>query len=116
MTQPAATNTDALPEPTAEQAAMIARVRRMMLIAGLTTALGVGALLVVIGYRLFRSEGSVVTTAATATLPKGARIVATGAAGDRIMVTLDIDGRTEIRTFDAKTLKPAGVLSFASEP
>ncbi len=113
MTQPA----DALPEPTAEQAAMIARVRRMMLIAGLTTALGVGALLVVIGYRLFRSEGSAVTaTAATATLPKGAKIIATGAAGDRIMVTLDIGGRTEIRMFDAKTLKPAGTLSFASEP
>ncbi|OYU88674.1 MAG: hypothetical protein CFE29_20590 [Bradyrhizobiaceae bacterium PARB1] len=112
MTQPA----DALPEPTAEQAAMIARVRRMMLIAGLTTALGVGALLVVIGYRLFRSEGSAVTTAATATLPKGAKIIATGAAGDRILVTLEIGGRTEIRTFDAKTLKPAGTLSFASEP
>ncbi|WP_398480783.1 hypothetical protein [Tardiphaga sp.] len=112
MTQPA----DALPEPTADQAAMIARVRRMMLIAGLTTALGVGALLVVIGYRLFRSEGSAVTSAATATLPKGAKIVATGAAGDRILVTLDIGGRTEIRTFDAKTLKPAGTLSFANEP
>lgn len=112
MTQPA----DALPEPTAEQAAMIARVRRMMLIAGLTTALGVGALLVVIGYRLFRSEGSAVTTAAAATLPKGAKIIATGAAGDRILVTLEIGGRTEIRTFDAKTLKPAGTLSFASEP
>lgn len=112
MTQPA----DALPEPTAEQAAMIARVRRMMLIAGLTTALGVGALLIVIGYRLFRSEGSAVTTAATATLPKGAKIIATGAMGDRILVTLDIGGRTEIRTFDAKTLKPAGTLSFASEP
>jgi hypothetical protein len=116
MTQPAATETDALPEPTAEQAAMIARVRRMMLIAGLTTALGVGALLVVIGYRLFRSEGSAVTTASTATLPKGARIVATGAAGDRILVTLDIGGRTEIRTYDAKTLKPAGTLNFANEP
>ena len=112
MTQPA----DALPEPTADQAAMIARVRRMMLIAGLTTALGVGALLVVIGYRLFRSEGSAVTTAATATLPKGAKIIATGAAGDRIMVTLDIGGRTEIRTFDAKSLKPAGTLNFANEP
>ena len=85
---------DALPEPTADQAAMIARVRRMMLIAGLTTALGVGALLVVIGYRLFRSEGSAVTTAATATLPKGAKIIATGAAGDRILVTLEIGGRT----------------------
>jgi hypothetical protein len=117
MTQPAATPTEALPEPTAEQAAMIARVRRMMLIAGLTTALGVGALLVVIGYRLFRSEGSAVTTAAaTATLPKGAKIVSMGAAGDRILVTLDIGGRTEIRTFDAKSLKPAGTLNFASEP
>jgi hypothetical protein len=112
MTEPA----EALPEPSLEQAAMIARVRRMMLIAGLTTALGVGALLVVIGYRLFRSEGSAVTTAATATLPKGARIVATGAAGDRITVTLDLNGLTEIRTFDAKTLKPAGALRFASEP
>ena len=116
MTQPAATHNDALPEPTAEQAAMIARVRRMMLIAGLTTAVGVGTLLVVIGYRLFRSEGSAVSTAVTATLPKGAKIVTNGAAGDRIMVTLDIGGRTEISTFDAKTLKPAGTLSFASEP
>ena len=117
MTQPAATEKDALPEPTSEQAAMIARVRRMMLIAGLTTALGVGALLVVIGYRLFRSEGSAVSTAAvTATLPKGAKITATGAAGDRIVVTLDVGGRTEIRTFDVKTLKPAGTLTFASEP
>ena len=30
------------PEPTPEQAALIARVRRMMLIAGLTSALGGG--------------------------------------------------------------------------
>lgn len=116
MTEPAASTKDALPEPTLEQAAMIARVRRMMMIAGLTTALGVGALLVVIGYRLFRSDGSAVTTTVTATLPKGARITATGTAGDRIMVTLDIAGRTEIRSFDAKTLKPKGTLSFASEP
>jgi hypothetical protein len=116
MTEPAATPTDALPEPTADQAAMIARVRRMMLIAGLTTALGVGALLVVIGYRLFRSDGSAATTAVTATLPKGAKILSTGTAGDRIAVTLDLGGRTEIRTFDAKTLKPAGTLSFAHEP
>jgi hypothetical protein len=43
----------------------------MMLIAGLTTAIGVGALLVAIGYRLFRSDGSVQITDVTATLPKG---------------------------------------------
>jgi len=104
------------PDPTPEQAALIARVRRMMLIAGLTTAVGVGALLVVIGYRLFKTDGSGSTADITATLPKGARIVSTAAAGDRLAVTIDIRGETEIRTFDAKTLKPAGRLKFANEP
>ena len=88
----------------------------MMLIAGLTTALGVGALLVVIGYKLFKSEGSVVTQATTATLPKGAKILSTAVAGDRLVLTLDVAGATEIRTYDAKTLKPAGTLKFAQEP
>ena len=105
-----------VPEPTPEQAALFARVRRMMLIAGLTTALAVAAVLTAIGYRLFRSEGSVVATDITASLPKGARILATGVAGDRLVVTLDIGGVTEIRTFDARTLKPAGRLKFVSEP
>lgn len=104
------------PEPTPEQAALFTRVRRMMLIAGLTTALAVSAVLIAIGYRLFRSEGSAVATDITATLPKGARITATGVAGDRLLVTLDVGGVTEIRTFDVKTLKPAGKLKFVSEP
>ena len=104
------------PEPTPEQAALFARVRRLMLIAGLTTALAVAAVLIAIGYRLFRAEGSAVSTDITATLPKGARIVSTGIAGDRLVVTLDVGGVTEIRTFDTKTLKPAGKLKFVSEP
>jgi hypothetical protein len=104
------------PEPTPEQAALFARVRRMMLIAGLTTALAVAAVLIAIGYRLFRSEGSAVTADVTATLPKGARILATGVAGERLLVTLDVGGTTEIRSFDAHTLKPAGRLKFVSEP
>jgi hypothetical protein len=105
------------PEPTPEQAALFARVRRMMLIAGLTSALAVAVVLTAVGYRLYRSEGSpAALTDITATLPKGARIVSTGVAGDRLVVTLDIGGATEIRTFDAKTLKPAGKLKFASEP
>ncbi|MDO8396559.1 MAG: hypothetical protein Q7T45_01950 [Bradyrhizobium sp.] len=104
------------PEPTPEQAALFARVRRLMLIAGLTTALAVAAVLIAIGYRLFRSEGSVVATDTTSMLPKGARIVSTGIAGDRLVVTLDVGGVTEIRTFDAKTLKPAGKLKFVNEP
>ncbi len=104
------------PEPTQEQAALLARVRRMMLIAALTTALAVAALLIAIGYRLFRTEGSAAATDITLMLPKGARIVATAVAGDRLVVTLDAGGVTEIRTFDAHTLKPTGRLKFVSEP
>ncbi|UFX46902.1 hypothetical protein HAP47_0009650 [Bradyrhizobium sp. 41S5] len=107
----------AVTEPTPDQAALIARVRRMMLIAGLTSALAVAVVLIAIGYRLYRSEGSPVSVAdVTAALPKGARIVATGVAGERLVLTLDIGGATEIRTFDAKTLKPVGRLSFVNEP
>jgi len=107
----------AVTEPTPDQAALIARVRRMMLIAGLTSALAVAVVLIAIGYRLYRSEGSPVSVSdVTAALPKGARIVATAVAGDRLLLTRDIGGATEIRTFDAKTLKPAGRLSFVNEP
>jgi hypothetical protein len=97
---------------------MFARVRRMMLIAGVTTGVAIAAVLFAVGYRLFKSEGSVTTAATdtTAALPKGARIVSTAVAGDRLVVTLEIGGATEIRTFDAKTLKPAGKLKFVREP
>jgi hypothetical protein len=109
------TKTD-FPEQSADQTVLIARVRRMMLIAGLTTALAIGAVVIAIGYRLFRSEGSTAAPDVTAVLPKGARLVATAVAGDQLLVTLDVAGATEIRTFDARTLKPTGRLKFANEP
>ena len=52
----------------------------------------------------------------TAMLPKGARIVSTTIAGDRIAVTIEVGGAFEIRTFDLHTLKPRGRLRFATEP
>ncbi len=105
------------PAPDPEQAAeLAARVRRLMLIAGLTTGIGLAAVFVAIGYRLFRSEGSGPVADLTVTLPKSARIMATSVAADRLVVTLDIGGATEIRTFDLRTLKPLGRLRFASEP
>ena len=116
------TDTIDVPKPTQEltkdQAALIARVRRMMLIAGLTTALAVGAVLIAIGYRLLRGGGSVAatTTDVTAVLPKGAKVAQVGVAGDQLVVTLDIGGATEIRTFDARTFKPVGRLKFVNEP
>ena len=106
------------PEPTPEQAALIARVRRMMLIAGLTSALAVAVVLIAVGYRLYRGEGSprADATDITESLPKGARIVSAAVAGERLVLTLDVGGATEIRTFDAKTLKPTGRLRFVNEP
>lgn len=112
------TSDTAVPEPTPEQAALFARVRRMMLIAGLTSALAICAVLIAVGYRLFRSEGRAAEPVGEviATLPKSAKIISTGVAGDRLVVTLDTGGVIEIRTFDAHTLKPAGKLKFANEP
>jgi hypothetical protein len=106
------------PELTAEQAALFARVRRMMLIASLTTAVAISAVLVAVGYRLFKSEGSApaVGPDVTALLPQGARVVSAGVSGDRVVVTLDMGGTTEIRTFDAQTLKPTGRLKFTTVP
>jgi hypothetical protein len=110
MTEPAAT------EPTAEQtAALMARVRRMMLIAALTTALGMSAILIVIGYRIYRGDGNVAPTDLTEMLPRGARIISTSVAGDRLVVTVEANGALEIRTFDSRTLKATGRLKFANE-
>jgi hypothetical protein len=106
----------ALPEPTPEQAALFVRVRRMMLIAGLTTALAISAVLIAIGYRLFRTEGSVNAPDIAAIMPKGGRIISTAVAGDRLVVTIDVGGTVEIRTFDTHTLKAAGSLRFVNEP
>ena len=90
----------------------------MMLISGLTTLIAIAAVVGVIGYRIYHSGGSGSGRVADSivTLPKTAHVIATAVAGDRIVVTLDIGGATEIRTFDAKTLKEAGRIRFATEP
>jgi hypothetical protein len=49
-------------------------------------------------------------------LPKGAKVIATAVADDRIAVTIEQGGMVEVRTFDLKTLRPTGRLRFATEP
>jgi hypothetical protein len=99
-----------------EQQRIVAKVRWLMLISGVATVLGIAVVIGVIGYRFFRSEGSAGPAEVTALLPKGAKIVSTAVAEDRLVVTLDIGGAVEIRTFEIKTLRAAGRLRFASEP
>ena len=99
------------------QAKVVARVRWLMVISGVATMLGIAVVIGVIGYRVFRSDGR---AGAGRRLPrccrKAAAIVQTAVAGDRIVVTIDVGGALEIRTFDAATLRPAGRLRFAVEP
>jgi hypothetical protein len=95
-------------------ARIVSRVRWMMAISALTTLAAIIAVISVVAYRLLRSEGSAADV--TAMLPKGARIVATAVADDRIAVTLDVNGAIEIRTFDLRSLRQTGRLRFATEP
>ena len=109
-------------DPTATR--IVARVQRLMLISGLTTFIAIVAVFSAIGYRVFRSEGSAPQGSApqgsapdvTAVLPQGARVVAISAAGERIVVTIEVAGALEARTYDARTLAPTGRLRFPTQP
>ncbi len=78
--------------------------------------LGIAVVVTVIGYRVFRTDGRAGPVEAAAQLPKGARVVSTSIAGDRIVVTIDVGGALEVRTFDARTLSPEGRLRFVVDP
>jgi len=84
----------------------------------ISSALTLGAIFIVlglVGYRLLRSSEYHQTDSAV-TLPKGAKVLQTAMAEDRIVVTLDVGGAIEIRTYDLHTLKPMGRLSFGFAP
>ena len=99
-----------------EQQKIVARVRWLMLVSGFATLLGIAVVIGVIGYRFSRGKGTVAPAEVTAMLPKGARVLTTAVADDRIVVTIEQAGAVEMRTFDLKTLKATGRLRFATEP
>jgi len=105
---------EAPPDPAGS--GVIAKVRRLMLVSTLLTALAIAAVFAVIGYRVFKGGESQPATQATLTLPPGAKIVQTAIAEDRIVLTLQVGGALEIRTYDLKTLKPLGRLNFSTVP
>ena len=101
----------------ATTARVMARIRLLMIISGLTTLVAIAAVLTVIGYRVFRTGNNGLPSAASIiTLPKGARVIANSIAGDQLVVTVDIAGATEIRTFDLKTLEETGRVRFVTAP
>jgi hypothetical protein len=104
-------------EPAESAAAhVVARARIIMLISALTTLLAIAAVVTVIGYRIFGSNGPAVATDDVIPLPKGARLISTSASAGRLAVLIEVDGVNELRTFDIKTLKQTGRLRFTREP
>ena len=87
-----------------------------MLLSGFATVLGIAVVIGLVGYRFYRSGGSVGPAEVTALLPKGAKIVSTAVSDGRIAVTVDVGGAIEVRTFDLATLRPTGRLRFATVP
>jgi hypothetical protein len=125
---PAAAEGETAPVPDADAARVIAKVRRLMLVSLTVTMLAVGSVFGLIGYRMFKGEGttaktadklpeaSAIPTEMTLALPRGARVVQSAVANDRLLITLEVDGKLEVRTFDVKTLQPAGRLNFSATP
>jgi hypothetical protein len=100
-----------------EAAAAIARVRRMMIIIITATFVAIGLVLVVIGYRVSHMGESAASFAdVTEALPAGAKVVSTAIGNDHIIVTIELNGVTELRTFDPDTLKPLGRLRLEQRP
>ena len=94
-----------------DAAATIAKVRRMMLIIMTATFVVIGVVFFVIGYRLFHVKESAAAFAdVTEALPAAAKVISTAIGADHIVVTIEINGATEIRTYDPDTLKPLGRL------
>jgi hypothetical protein len=100
-----------------EAAAAIRRVRRLMMIAGATTFIALAFVLGVIGYRLYHiGDGAPPRPAsATANLPAGAKVLSTTVGEHRIVLTVEVGGEVELRTFDLDTLRPLGRLRLSPQ-
>lgn len=119
---------EATAKPEADAARVIARVRKLMLVSMAVTILAVGSVFGFIGYRIFKGEGTTAKTAdklapasaiptdITLSLPRGARVIQAAVAADRLVITLEVDGKVEVRTFDVTTLQPAGRINFSGTP
>ena len=97
-----------------EAARAVAQIRKLMVIASATTFLAIAVVLGVIGYRVFHLEGRAPIPAnVSAALPAGAKVVSSAVGDGRIVLTVDIGGTIELRTYDLNTLKPLGNLRLA---
>ncbi len=88
---------------------IVAKVRRLMMIASLTTFIAVAVLIAVIGYRVFRGEGRAQSVAdISAVLPTSAKVLSSAIGEGRVVLTVEVNGAVELLSFDLNSLKPLG--------
>ena len=97
-----------------EAARVVAKVRRLLMIATMTTFIAVAAVIAVIGYRVFKGEERVqVLQSVSATLPAGTKVLSSAIGEGRVVLTVEVDGAIELLSFDLNTLKPVGRVRLA---
>jgi hypothetical protein len=101
----------------ADQAAALNRIRRLMMIASVTTFVAIAIVFGVIGYKVYKSgDAAPPLPAAEASLPPGAKILSTAIGDRRLVLTVEIAGAVELRSFDLETLRPIARLRLESKP
>ena len=97
-----------------EAAGVVAKVRRLMMIATMITFIAVVAVIAVIGYRVFKGEERVqVLQSVSATLPAGTKVLSSAIGEGRVVLTVEVNGAIELLSFDLNTFKPVGRVRLA---
>jgi hypothetical protein len=100
-----------------DAARIVAKVRRLMMVASLATFVAVAIVLALIGYRVFKGEGRVQAAPdAGAPWPNGARVVSSAMNDERLALTIETPAGLEVRFFDLRTFKPLGRLPLGGKP
>ena len=104
-------------EPANDLSATVARVRWLMIISALTTAIAIAAVIGVVGYRFSTAAtaSSTPSSMAPCSYPRARTSIPPTISEGRIVVTFDLAGATEVRFFDLKTLQLVGQLHFGAQ-
>jgi hypothetical protein len=113
MNRPLKSDDDALDTA---QRRVVRRLRGMMIGSSLIMIVGFLVVFGVIAYRLSTGAERARPVETSVSLPKGARVLSTAVSGDKLLVTIELAGATEVRLFELSTLEPRGRLRLVPEP
>ncbi|HZP18612.1 MAG TPA: hypothetical protein VFB16_00255 [Bauldia sp.] len=98
------------------------KLRRLMLIGGLTLGIGLLAVMGAIVYRLFAVTGgppapapNAAVLVGSASIPAGSRLVASAVDGNRAVLTYEREGATAIVIVDLRSLTVTGRMDLKPE-